>query len=81
MNVNIENNGSITSIESGKIKVPFDGSFGFFVGEEKAELQGADGKYVGKCKGVAFELKYDIRESHLELHIRIQNNEAVDITE
>ena len=81
MNVNIENNGSITSIESGKIKVPFDGSFGFFVGEEKAELQGADGKYAGTCKGVAFELKYDIRESHLELHIRIQNNEAVDITE
>lgn len=81
MKVDFGMQGSILSIETENFKVPFTKKYGFFVGDDDIALKGNDNVYTGDYKNIAFLLRYDVKETHLEINIEIKNNGTEVITE
>ena len=76
-----EANGKVTALETGAFKVPFNGDFGFYVGEKEAELQKCENGFAGSVDGVEFILDFAEKADHVELVIEIRNYSGEDITE
>ncbi len=81
MIIHFEEHGKIRDVQSGTISVPFTPEkYGFFVEKngkitdaELTEKDEALSEYVGAFEDLAFGLKYEIFDTHLVIHVRIEN--------
>ena len=81
MRIHFAEHGKIRDIQSGTFSVPFTPEkYGFFVEKngkitdaELTEKDGALSEYAGVIEDLAFCLRYEIFDTHLVIHVRIEN--------